>query len=241
MTNPTEKVEMPGSKRKQAAVLVENIEWMAKKFGPDTIGFLTLTFADGVNENREANRRFNSVLNRLRERYRCGVVVVERHKSKAIHFHLVVATGVDIRSGIDHAAVFPARGSAGQGRRARGDYRTAPPALKAEWAWLREHLAAYGFGRHELQPMRGEPEALADYMGKYIGKSWNERTEDDKGARMVRYFGRWTDKEVNPVTGKSPAPRPHGQLASGRSPRKPGRGAPVASKSAPSQKRKGWL
>lgn len=176
---------LPGPRRKQAEALTQNILWLARTFGAERIGFLTLTFADDCKSRAEASRRFNSALtNAIRRRYKCGVVVSERTKRGVIHFHLVVPTGADIRTGINFAECFPKSG--------RGNYRSAPEALRAEWAWLRENLHRYGFGRHQLQPMREVPEALAVYVGKYISKSWNERTDDDKGARLVRYFGRWT-------------------------------------------------
>jgi len=194
--NSTEDVAetLPGPKRKQAEALFQNIRWLADTFGPETIGFLTLTFAKPVHKRAVASRRFNSVLNRLRERYRCGVAVSERHKSGAIHFHLVVTVGRDIRTGIDHAAVFPTRARGGEGNKRRADYTTAPPALRAEWHWLRANLKKYGFGRHQLQPMRHNTEALARYVGKYISKSWEARTDDDKGARLLNYFGKWSKK-----------------------------------------------
>lgn len=224
-----ESIALPGPKKRQAEALFQNIKWLAETFGPETIGFLTLTFAKPCFSRRIASRRFNSVLNILRKRYRCGVTVSERHKSGAIHFHLVVTVGRDIRTGIDFEAVFPARASAparSQARARRGaacvcasagaragalacaacegasvrgvraDYSTAPAALRAEWHWLRKTLHRFGFGRHQLQPMKFNTEALARYVGKYISKSWEFRTDDDKGARLLRYFGRWTKGEA---------------------------------------------
>jgi len=74
---------------------------------------------------------------------------------------------------------------------ARRDYRSASEALRAEWAWWRENQGKYGFGRHELMPVRTTGEQIGRYVAKYLGKSWSERTADDKGGRCVRYFGRW--------------------------------------------------
>jgi len=175
---------LPGPKRRQAEALFQNLKWLAEQAGDECIGFLTLTFADGVTSREEASRRFNSVLTGvLRARYRRGVVVAERTKRGVIHFHLVVDVGKDIRGKIDFEECFPPSG--------RGNYRTANRELKEEWRWLRETLGRYGFGRHQLQPMKSNAEALARYVGKYVSKSWEHRTEDDKGARLIRYFGQW--------------------------------------------------
>lgn len=177
---------MPGTKAKQAKALAYNIRWAGETFGIERLGFLTLTVGDSVNGRwvgvrcrKEASRRFNSILNRIRERYRCGVIVTERHKSGVIHFHLLVVLGEDIKTGFDFEAV------------KRKDYRSASEALRAEWAWWRENQAKYGFGRHELMPVRTTGEQIGRYVAKYLGKSWEERTADDKGGRCVRYFGRW--------------------------------------------------
>jgi len=181
---------LPGTKAKQAKALAHNLEFMCREFGVETVGFLTLTVGDrdasgrwvGVRDRAEASRRFNSILNRIRERYRCGVVVTERHKSGAIHFHLLVATGHDIRTGLDFDAV------------KRRDYRSASEALRAEWAWWREieRKKRYGFGRHELLPVKTTAVQVSRYVAKYLSKSWQERTADDKGGRCLRYFGRWS-------------------------------------------------
>jgi len=176
---------LPGPKAKQATSLFENLHWLAREFGDERLGFLTLTFSDGVKNRKEASRRFNIAMTaKLRARYRCGVSVAERTKRGVIHFHLIVVCAGDIKTGIDHDAVFPSAG--------RGDYSTAPAALRAEWQWLRENLSKYGFGRHQMQPMKSNAEALARYVGKYIRKSWEARTPDDCGARLVNYFGSWS-------------------------------------------------
>lgn len=190
---------LPGPKHKQAEALYENILWAANTFGRGRIGFLTLTFGDQLRVRREASARWNRLLTGVfRDRYLCGVNVSERHKSGAIHFHLVVVTAEDIRGGIDFAACFPNKRS-----HITPDYRTAPLTLRNEWEFLRGRLPAYKFGRHQLQPMKHDPAALADYVSKYISKSWSERTADDKGARLINYFGSWTaNRATNPRTGK---------------------------------------
>jgi hypothetical protein len=142
------------------------------------VGFLTLTFAEHIRDAREAQRRLNSLTtNVLRPRYGQVIRVFERQQSGRIHYHLLVNVGADIRSGVDLAAL------------ERGDYRSAGPELKAEWAFWRHAAQAYGFGRPELLPVNSTGEAMACYMGKYIGEHFGQRDPRDRGVRLVSYCG----------------------------------------------------
>ena len=169
---------LTGGHKRSAFVLAFEIMALAKEYGIERLGFLTLTFADLVLELKEANRRFDSLnSNVIKQRYLRGVVVPERQRSRRVHFHLLVVLGADIRSGADFGAFD------------RGDYRSANPALRAEWAFWRVTSPRYGFGRHELLPVKSCAEGIARYVGKYISKHVRERVEGDKGARLVRYLG----------------------------------------------------
>ena len=185
---------------------MENIKWLAETFGPERIGFLTLTLGDiemggkfrNLRDRKEAQRRFHSFLtNELAQRYQCGVVVTERHKNGGIHFHPVVLTQEDIRGNIDFAACFPPKDARGKPLYPP-DYSTANAALKKEWAYLRHICKRYGFGRHQLQPMRENGEALGRYLADYLKKDWNHRWPEDKGARCIRYFGHWSKEPRKP-------------------------------------------
>jgi hypothetical protein len=103
--------------------------------------------------------------------------VWERQKSGSIHFHLVVVLEADIRTGTDFKA-FEDR-----------DYRSANAKLKAEWAFWRRTAGKYGFGRHELLPVKSTDEGIARYVGGYIKKGVASRRASDKGARIVRFLG----------------------------------------------------
>jgi len=197
-----EKSPLPGTKWKQADALIRNIAWLVKIFGPERIGFVTLTVGDfitggkfrNLRDRREAQRRFHSYMtNGLSKRYQCGVVVTERHKNGGIHFHLAVVTRQDIRGNLDFAACFPAKDHLGKPVR-KPDYGTANEAIKREWAYLRRSCKSYGFGWHQLQPMRESGEALGCYLGKYLMKDWEQRPREDKGARCLRYFGHWSNR-----------------------------------------------
>ena len=179
---------------------MENIKWLAETFGPERIGFKTLTVGDivmggkfrNLRDRKEAQRRFHSFFtNELSQRYQCGVVVTERHKNGGIHFHPVVVTQENIRGSIDFGACFPPKDHFGKPVR-KPDYSTANDAIKREWAHLRHICKPYGFGRHQLQPMRENAEALGHYVGDYLKKDWKYRWPEDKGARCVRYFGHWS-------------------------------------------------
>jgi hypothetical protein len=61
------------------------------------------------------------------------------------------------------------------------------PSLGRLWKVLRTRLGAFGFGRHELLPVR-IPEAAGKYLGKYLGKGCGEGVPS---AGSTRYVGDW--------------------------------------------------
>ena len=191
---------LPGPRKKQADARTENIEWMAATFGRARIGFLTLTLGDkdaggryhNLRDRKEAQRRFHSLFtNVIAKRYQCGVTVTERHGNGGIHFHLAVVCANDIRGEIDFYGCFPPKDGRGKPM-SKPDYSTANDAIRREWVFWRRIAKDYGFGRHQLQPMRENGEALGRYLGAYLRKDWEHRLPEDKGARCVRYFGHWS-------------------------------------------------
>jgi len=162
--------------RKAAAALAWNVKAMCERHGIERVGFLTLTFADHVTDVKEASKRFNSLASHvLNGRYADWVRVIERQKSERIHYHLLVAMGEDIRTGVDFAGL------------ADRDYSTAGKALRGEWAFWRSTARKYRFGRTELLPIKSSDEAIGRYVGKYIAKHIEARKDEDKGARLVGY------------------------------------------------------
>lgn len=211
-----EKPPLPGPRKKQADALTENVKWMANIFGKDRVGFLTLTVGDkdaggkfrNLRDRKQAQKRFHSLLtNVIARRYPCGVTVTERHVNGGIHFHLAVVCAEDIRGEIDFAACFPPKDRFGKPSY-EPDYTTANAAIKREWAFWRRFAKKYGFGRHHLQPMRANGEALGRYLGGYLSKDWDHRWPEDKGARCVRYFGHWS--KTPRVTEPRRRPPPYG-------------------------------
>jgi len=161
-----------------AEVLCQEIQWLAKDFGIERLGFLTLTFSDHVQDIREAQRRFNSLNSHvLRVRYPRSIGVWERQSSGRIHFHLVVVLPSDIKTGFDFAGI------------AKRDYRSANAVLRSEWAFWRRTAPRYRFGRTELLPVKSTAEGIARYVGGYVKKHIGERLERDKGARTIRFLG----------------------------------------------------
>lgn len=177
-SKPTAGIAFPPSARRTAFALVSNVQALCERHGIERVGFLTLTFADHVVRPREAQRRLHSLSSHVvRRRYGEAVRVFERQKSGRIHYHLLVAVGHDIRTGCDFDAF------------ARGDYRSAPGALREEWAFWRATAPLYGFGRTELLPVKSTSQAIGKYVGKYIGKHLDHREGRDRGVRLVSYCG----------------------------------------------------
>jgi hypothetical protein len=113
--------------------------------------------------------------------------VKERTVKGYLHFHLLVDTKVDIRTGFDFELYQEALDLRKQGKPYRHverlAFRTANAQLRNLWATFRQVCPLYGFGRHELLPIRTTAAAAAKYVGKYIGKHQEARQEEDKGAR----------------------------------------------------------
>lgn len=174
--NPFKPPQLSTQLKKSSFVLTESVAQLSAKYGIEKIGFLTLTFADHVVCAREAQRRFNSLAsNVLKSRYLDYITVMERQKSGRIHYHLLVALPVDIRTGFDFDAV------------AKSDYKSASTGLRDEWLFWRKTARNYRFGRTELLPIKSTSEAIAKYVGKYIGKHIESRKPEDKGVNLVRY------------------------------------------------------
>ena len=176
--NSNEKPAFPSGAGRTAYALSVNVADAVERWGIEKSGFLTLTFADHVLDPKEAQRRLNSLATGvLRPRYGGAVRVYERQKSGRIHYHLLVNVGADIRTGFSFSAA------------ARGDYRTASLALRAEWSFWRRTAKLYRFGRTELLPIISSSAAVGRYVGKYISKHFDSRETRDLGVRLVSYIG----------------------------------------------------
>jgi len=168
--------ELSTNLKKSASALAWNVQHFVDTYGLSNVGFLTLTFRDHVTDPKEAQRRFHSLKTAiLSTRYRAYIRVMEPMKSGRIHYHLLVAMDSDIRTGFDFSAV------------KNQDYSSANKAIRAEWAFWRRTAPKYRFGRTELMPVRSNSEGIGRYVGKYISKGIESRTEQFKGVRLVEY------------------------------------------------------
>lgn len=205
--------KLSGSQKKTAYALERNVQWMCdddiermglrgEDVAPERIGFLTLTVGDKqlgrifaqVWDANEAGRRINSLIsNLLRDLFGRIVIVTERHKSGAIHFHLIVETHEDIRGGFDFEAFLNHRNARKAGfvdHEAERRYkRSATPALRRLWAILLRRLEGFGFGRAELTPIYKTAEAISRYVAKYVEKNLYNRGPEDRRKKLVRYSG----------------------------------------------------
>lgn len=179
---------------KKAETLALNIQRLVARHGLSRVGFVTLTFADNVQDRVEAQRRWNSLCsNRLRDLLPEWCVGVHRQRRGAIHYHLVAAFPFDIRSGFDFAACGSAVASKLSGdlegfRRWERVYTaSANKRLRKWWFDLSCILPLYGFGRAETLPIRSTSEALARYVGAYVTSHGLHRDGRDRGLRSVRY------------------------------------------------------
>lgn len=176
--------KFPPHARKTAYNLRLTIEALALTYGIERLGFFTVTFVDEPTP-KEASRRMDNLNRRVfSSRFLDWVQVYERGaKSGRLHFHLVVALPFDCRTGCNFEAF------------ERCDYRSAPEALRAEWAYWRsitnydgEHPRhAYGqIGRCELLPVKSTAEGIRNYVGKYVEKHMEGRKAEDKGVHLLR-------------------------------------------------------
>ncbi|QNT57821.1 phasyl DNA replicon arp family protein [Neisseria musculi] len=84
------------SHKKSATALELNVHQFIQTFGLNHVGFLTLTFADDVQDVKEAGRRFHSLrTNFLSKHFKHCICVYGRTKKGRIHFHLIVNTRED--------------------------------------------------------------------------------------------------------------------------------------------------
>jgi hypothetical protein len=174
------KPSLTSSQKKTAYALGLNVDTFINLVGIDRVGFLTLTFGDHVTEWKEGQRRFNSMMTDYgRHRFPRYVCVMEPQKSGRLHYHLLVDCLHNIRSGLSFEEI------------KRGQYRSAGKELRRLWKELRDNLPRYGFGRHELLPVKSNAEGMSKYIAKYISKGAEQRDDRFKGARWVRYSKGW--------------------------------------------------
>jgi len=169
--------------KKQAETIYLNTARFLKVHGLNYVGFLTLTFRENVTDAKEAYRRFCSLRKHyLSKQYGEWMLVKERQKRGAWHYHILIDCKVNIRTGVNWDEVMPKKGK-------KANLRSCNAALKNLWGLNRAAMAKYGFGIPHLLPVRSNAEAMARYVGKYLsknveGKLLSGNTKNDKGVRL---------------------------------------------------------
>jgi hypothetical protein len=178
---------------------------MVDTYGPERIGFQTLTVRENLTDGRELNRRFKSLARNVFPRlYEDWLRVYERQQRGAWHVHLVVVLKADIRTGTDVQALDKLLKAKKDGKISKAAYyagiqKCASPALRAIWKEYRRLCGLgefkkrreskgkryYKFDASHLLPVISTPKALAAYVAKYIGKGFESRRPEDKGMRLV--------------------------------------------------------
>jgi len=193
--------------RKARHRLIQVVEWMVRQYGLNYVGLLTLTFgvpgsgrgSEETRQLRQQARHLEFVQKRwaslnthvIAKRYPNWTCVLETHRDGVWHFHVVVVTEFDNRTGTDVGTLTNYK--LPWNIRRRKQYRNA--ALAAEWEVLRKTCCKYRFGRVELVPIRESGEAVGRYLASYLTKTW-KGLKTTRKSRLVR-FSRGLSKQFN--------------------------------------------
>jgi len=182
--------------KRQAHTLHANIKRLIEAC-PDInyVAFITLTFRENIKDHKEAGKRFDSFNKNFlhpNPDYGSWANVKERQEKRgkkngdsgALHYHMVVQTAHDIRTGFD----FDLYEKWLNEDRIRKRCPTGNDELRRMWRELREAVQKYGFGWIvSIEPIKSTTEAISRYVGKYVSKHLEHRIQEDKGARMINY------------------------------------------------------
>lgn len=179
------------SERRRLYALKNGVVDFITRHGIERCGFLTLTFADNLRWDvakdwAEAGRRWDGFIHHSEFSAWVGDWgrVTEPQKSGRIHYHIIVALSVDIRTGFD----FPLYLSAvSAGRRFSACEVGASSDLRRAWAVCRESCGVYHFGRSELLPIREAAAGVAAYVGKYVAHTAAGYGEQKFRARRIAW------------------------------------------------------
>lgn len=179
---------------KKAETLFLCLSDVIARNGLERVAFHTLTFAKNVTCREKAQKHFHSYATHfLAGRVKEWICNVERQGRGAIHFHLIIAFDYDVRRGFDFEKCIAANRAKKRGNLTqhaalmREVYPTANRNLRNWWTAVRENAPKYGFGRCETLPILSNSEAVARYVGSYVGTELAGRQLRDKGLRTIRY------------------------------------------------------
>ena len=182
--------------------LRQNIKDWGEYYGPEKLFFMTLTFpwqnGKPLTDPMEAQRRFNNFtrqFNRIKVT-QWAYKGIELQKSGAIHYHIVGIHDHDL--GADtfdwdslkkSAEYFSQKDKANGNKYKRLYARSANNHLQEMWAKVRSIGEGSGFGICEFLPVRSA-NCIANYVGKYLGKSFGAQADEmtlPKGVRKFSY------------------------------------------------------
>lgn len=194
--------KVSNSHRKGVLSLTENVREFVRYFGAEKMVFFTVTLANrngcapDPDRAQAAWRKMEKAM--VQEFPLGGVRNMERGgETRRLHFHSLLAVGSDVRTGYDFEG---SRASQAADRRAKWRlHSTANPNLRSVHDKLFAIARRAGFGIiFHCEPVRSTEEAVAVYMAKYIVKHVGQRMEEDKGRRLVDYFGEARDRRSFP-------------------------------------------
>jgi hypothetical protein len=175
---PSSAKKYNGSDVRAKFVAEENIAAFIRLAGENQIlvGYLT---CPGAQSLVVFQRKWKSFLNGvLRSVFPKGVYVRERQsRTGDWHAHFVVNAGFDVRTGYPWAEV-----------KAR-NYGAVDARIKAFWKVFRDKCEVYGFGRHNLEPIRTNGVQTSRYLVKYLSKRKN--SDKQVGEERCALFGIW--------------------------------------------------
>jgi len=159
-------------------VAEENIAAFIRLVGEDSVlvGYLT---CPGAQSLEVFQRKWSSFLNGvLRPEFPKGVWVRERQsRTGDWHAHFVVSAGFNVRTGYPWSEV------------KLRNYGAVDARIKAWWKLFRGKCEVYGFGRHNLEPIRTSGVQTSRYLVKYLSKRKN--SDKQVGEEKARLFGLW--------------------------------------------------
>lgn len=194
----SETVRLSSYHKKQAETLSSNVRRLVEieSLSINHVAFLTLTFQENITDHKEAYRRFRSFNSHFLVPhliYGQWVSVKEHQARGAWHFHMIIQLTEDIRTGFD----FDLFDEWLDGPRLKGTFPTGNDVLRSLWVELGQVLPEYRFGKiFTLEPIRSNAEAVSRYVGKYVSKQIGQRSDSDKGVRLINYSKGWLKNSV---------------------------------------------
>jgi hypothetical protein len=173
---------------------------LVEKFGLENVGMYTFTFAEDL-DFKEASRRWNSFNTRVLSKRYDGhwIKTLELTKRGRPHFHWIghvpgirvgCVMGAVARKSRSGGILATTGGIPGAGASpVKLHVQCSGPVLAEERHFFASELRKYGFGTwNDISPIKADdPARAAQYAAKYVVKTFGNRPESLKGARLVSF------------------------------------------------------